>query len=456
MLADGQQRIVTINLMIKAINDIINEEELKIKGPKPFDISYDINENNEKYKKSFENFPSAPFKKMYIILHDFIKENINDIEKIITTIKTKIFIYLKECSNADDAFQIFQQINTGGKPLTKDEIIKTALDQYSQIYDVEIDTSRIKTIRQDLISYYKYTKDDYNANFDSIAIITFLKKYVTTTKASFTEFTKSVEKLTALNSNPISHIIRYINRPSLYDVLNVISMKGINLVTDKNKYISRVMMPLCLASITLSFNGGNPVLIKYLTNELIRRIKNDESVEKISLYIAEYINNNSSAFKISLDDFTTALGKADSSMQNIKKALLILDVINRSSSGTLNVESINLEHIYPQKPITEWAANGWPTSIEDQKEVIHNIGNYLLLSEEVNQKIKNKYITDKIPEYEKIIPKDLILQTEINTVDFKQFTDKKMTYIKERQKNIASTIRKELPFGTVLIIEEII
>lgn len=104
-----------------------------------------------------------------------------------------------------------------------------------------------------------------------------------------------------------------------------------------------------------------------------------------------------------------------------------------------------------KKPDTEWATNGWPTNRDEQQIIINNIGNYLLLNEEVNKKIKNKYITDKISEYMKIIPNDLMLQTEINTVDFNAFKNGRMDYIKERQTNIAKTLKNELPFGNVLI-----
>lgn len=450
MLADGQQRIVTLNLLIKAINDIITENDLKIDKLQQFDIHYDILVNDEKYQKTFTNFVVAPFKKVYLFLYAFVKEHIDHIEDIKKIITDRIFIYFKKCANVDDAFQIFQQINTGGKPLSKDEIIKTALDQYSIIYEVKIDTLKIKRVRQDLISYYKFVENDYNANFDNMAIMSFLNKYVTDTKEHFQGFKDSVDLLNKLEGNPLTSIVRYINRPSLFDVINVMAMKNIDLNVNK-EYVNKVLIPLCFASITLTFNGGNPVLMKYLSNELIKMLKSDVQVDKISLYIANYINENSQPFKMTLASFTNALGDYESNYQNIKKALLILDVMHKNTAGLLNVESINLEHIYPQRPEISWATKGWPTSHDEQLIIINNIGNYLLLNEEVNKKIKNKYITDKVSEYEKIIPNDLMLQTEVNTVDFKEFETRKMDYITERQSKIARNLKKDLPFGDVLI-----
>lgn len=452
MLADGQQRIVTLNILLKVINDIIEQDGLSIEKAELFNITYDIVNNDDKYQKTFNNnFVVAPFKKVYLHLFDFIREHIDKIEEIKNIITERVFIYFKKCSNVDDAFQVFQQINTGGKPLTKDEIIKTAIDQYSIIYDTKIDTLKIKTIRQDLISYYKYIENNYNVNFDNMAIMSFLNKYVTKDKESFKNFKEAIDLLDKLSTNPIINIIRYINRPSLYDIINVMAMKSIDLNTNK-EYINKVILPLCLASITLTFNGGNPVNMKYLATDLIKKIKSDEGPDALQLHIATFIDKNSQAFKMKLVDFTNSLsGEPDFNYQNIKKALLIMDVMHKNTAGQLNVDSINLEHIYPQKPETTWATKGWPTNHEEQQVMVNNIGNYLLLNEEVNKRIKNKYIIDKIPEYNKIIPNDLMLQTPINTVDFEAFENRKFDYITERQADIAKKIRKDLPFGEKLI-----
>ena len=123
----------------------------------------------------------------------------------------------------------------------------------------------------------------------------------------------------------------------------------------------------------------------------------------------------------------------------------------RNVSGTLNVNTINLEHIYPQNPNYEWAKNGWPSHRDNQKKLIDNIGNYLLLSEIVNKSIQNQYITDKKVKYEYIISKDNILQTPMNTVDFNKFESNREKYIYERQNNMVELIKKNLPLGKVLI-----
>ena len=49
MLADGQQRVVTLNLLFKAINDYIDENKLSIRKLNLFNIEYDIQEHQKKY-----------------------------------------------------------------------------------------------------------------------------------------------------------------------------------------------------------------------------------------------------------------------------------------------------------------------------------------------------------------------------------------------------------------------
>ena len=116
------------------------------------------------------------------------------------------------------------------------------------------------------------------------------------------------------------------------------------------------------------------------------------------------------------------------------------------------MNKINLEHIYPQTPQVDWSLKGWPANKEDQKPLIGSIGNYFILCESVNKTIKNKYITDKVHEYKKIIPKDKALITAMNTIDFNKFEAEKGDYIKERANKIAEMVRDELPYGSKLIV----
>lgn len=450
-LADGQQRIVTLNLLIKAINSLIKSNSLNTEEIALFDIAYDNIEYDRKYKNNFYNYDLAPFKKIYLVLLDFIKENIVNLNKIINIIKNRIYIYMKETDTSDSAFDIFTQINTGGKPLSKDDVIKTAISQYSNIYNVSINYS-IKELKRAISSYYKYVNTNSNENFDSIAIMSFLKKYIVKDKVTFLNFSKYLTTVSKLSENAIYTVIEYVKKTQMLDILNVMAIAGIDI--SKNKmYLQYVIFPLCLLSIVGSIKNVNPGgRIKGLYNNVIELLKNHKNYDEIGENIAKFINENSDICKITYVDFVEGLGKVELSLKS-KEAILIMDVMMHSTSSNLNIKNINVEHIYPQKPRPEWAMNGWPTNFEERKKYVNNIGNLLLLNESINKKIQNKYIDDKIIEYNKIIPKDLALQTEMNQINFDEFKINKMNYIVKRQKQIAENIYDNFPLAKVIIIK---
>ena len=452
MLADGQQRIVTLNLLYKAINDYIDHNMLTISKLSLFDISYDINSNNDKYICNFNNYICAPFKSIYLHFINWIDTNSGILSDIVDVLKNNIHVYLKKCINADDAFVIFQQINTGGKPLSKDEIIQTAIKQYAEIYSTPV-SAKVKDLKLAVVSYYKYLTGDTSKNFDNISVLTFLKNNVTKNQASFTKFVNTLNTLASLEKNPITSVFCYINRTTLYDVLNVLAMKGID-TTTKREYLEKVVIPLCMLSITLSLTGGLPSLLKYLMNNVIDAINENKTADEISLIIATYINMNSSSCKMNFTNFKASLGGLGNATPGIRKGILVLDAIVSNTSGTINISKVNLEHIYPQTPKPIWATNGWPTNKEEQKEIINNIGNQFLLCESVNKSISNNYITVKLPKYLTIIAKDALLRTTMNTVDFNKFETDKKAYVETRQEEIAKEVYNNMPFGKVVLIND--
>ncbi len=113
-----------------------------------------------------------------------------------------------------------------------------------------------------------------------------------------------------------------------------------------------------------------------------------------------------------------------------------------------------MEHVYPQKPCVDWCSlGGWPGEQDEQKKHIYNIGNQFILNGKVNNKIKNKYITEKIDEYKKIFDKDKALNTSMNKIDFEEFSSKGMEYIGKRQEKIAETVYETFPLAKRLILK---
>ncbi len=448
-LADGQQRLVTINNLIKAINDVVKEKGIEIKKLNLFNINYDTLSNNDLYKKHFcEDSLRTPFKTIYFLMKNFVEENIEKIDVLIDVLKNNIFVYMKKCDGVSDAFEIFQQVNTGGKPLTKDEIVNTVLTQNAKMYDIEYNVPKKKEIMKQIVSYYRF-KVDETKTLDLGEIMNFLKQHVVKDKKSLEEFIKITHALDKIKDNPIMSIISYINRKTITDVVHILEIKNIF----NKDYLNHVVIPMCMMSIVLTLNNGSPTTFSYLLKEVIDRVKRQEEYDKIEHYLHCEVEEND-VWKIHFNVFKDKIGDKNTPT-NLKKALLIIDVIIGNTSGEICLDRINLEHIYPQNPDSKWAEKGWPASTVDgrQKSLINNIGNFFLLNEKVNKKIQNYYIDDKKNEYNKIIEKDHFLQTELNKVDFDCFEVERDKYICERQEKIANYIYEKFPLGNKLIIK---
>lgn len=89
------------------------------------------------------------------------------------------------------------------------------------------------------------------------------------------------------------------------------------------------------------------------------------------------------------------------------------------------------------------------------EKIITYIGNKRTLLKDIDeiiQKIKNKYISDKIVGYNRIILRDVTLNRGINVVDFQRFENLKSRYILERQNEI-EYIYSNFNLGNILIVK---
>lgn len=444
-LADGQQRLVTLTILTRCLIECATENGIPY-IIKNFNIEYD----DESCQKAWEDFCNkkivAPFKKVYLRLKSYINDRKSKLPDIEHVLMNDIYIYVKMTENADDAFDIFEQINTGGKPLTKDEIISTIIKQYSAKYGIDLKLSQ-KELKTVLTSYYKYSGKS-SSTFNNLAIMSFLNSHVVNTKKQFQDFEGYIKATKTVGDLPVTYIAKQLNRTQLFDVIYAYEANGISLKTNR-KPIDEVILPLFLLCAIFSLTGTNPGgRVKTFLDNILVKIKNKESEDNIKSEILSFADSNKDICTISLSDFTALLqGK---SKEKILKALLLMDIVKSNTSGSFTPSLINLEHIYPQKPATDWSANGWPVNTDDQEEYIHNIGNYLILNESVNKKIQNEYITHKIKEYDRIIPVDKFLQTPSNTVDFNEF-EKGKNYINERRSAIAKYIQSDFPCAKAFI-----
>ena len=80
-------------------------------------------------------------------------------------------------------------------------------------------------------------------DFDTISVMSFLRKDVVISEEKFQKFANVLATINNLTNNPMTSVINYINRPQLFDILNIMGMEGID-VFNRRGYLNYVMFPL--------------------------------------------------------------------------------------------------------------------------------------------------------------------------------------------------------------------
>lgn len=446
-LADGQQRLVTLAILIRCIREYYEAHAITPQISN-LTISYDDIDAQKKWESFNQNKLSGALKNVYLHMKEYVDANQTTLPIIEQILMHKVFVYVKIAANADDAFDIFEQINTGGKPLSKDEIISTVIKQYSNKYNIDLGVTN-KELKELLTSYYKYSLNTKPGTFNNFAIMSFLDTTVIKDSKSFTTFKNYIDTTKTLSNTPELYIAKLLGRNQLVDMLYAYEVNGRSVQTNKQA-LQHVVIPAFLLSAIFSLAGINPAgRVKAFFDSIIEGIKQQKSDNELEQKIMTFAATNKDIATISLNTFADSL--SGKSKQKVMEALFLMDILLRNTSGTFNPGSINLEHVYPQTPDVEWGRNGWPLTTDEQQTYIHSIGNYLILNSTVNKKIQNSYLDVKQPEYEKIFANDKVLQTTMNTIDYALLEHQRTQYIDSRRHQIAELIMNTFPLGQVFI-----
>lgn len=234
-IVDGQQRLTTITMLLCTVRDFYstegfenlalgvhaliekkdlnNEQQFVLqtetsypyfqehiqKFDKPdVDVKYGVEEEN--LKKAFELINKFVKVEMDLIRNNKqltkekkkqeIKKKLNEIRDKILKLKV---IYV-ELDNEDDAYVIFETLNTRGKDLSVGDLIKNHLTKSIKAdnKNVDIPKDKWKTIRDNIDSTSK------DLQIDTFLLHVWLSKYeFTTTKTLFKKFKKNISKAEA-------------------------------------------------------------------------------------------------------------------------------------------------------------------------------------------------------------------------------------------------------------------
>ena len=419
-----------------------NEKEDKKYSHVLDNIIEEKNNFSTNYKQIKEEFDSLIFKNKNTKAEQL--ERLLDLKEIILE---RIIFNFTTTKDMSSAYSIFESLNTTGLLLTPDDIVSGKINsgaypQLAKDYNSYCETLIEKKYNiTNLLHYYVQLKSkDSNAKKDRI--VKYFNSINPTEIQCLLDYFMVVEFFEENYSTLFKLIGTSFNRKQLWPI--IYGMGLYNVENRKEKIYSDNEINLIKHLLMFSVYDLN--ILKHSPGGIYRRVINDYISEIANNGVSGLTNYNSKKMieyfkneenKVDKDTATKAIMDFDIS---IKKAFLIYYIYINNSSSTLDIDKINLEHIYPQNPSHEWIEKGWKFINEDEEEKITcSFGNLMLLNHKLNKSISNRYVTHKRSKHDEF-KDDALNNSNINSIDYDKFEKDKQEYILKREAEIVDKL----------------
>lgn len=426
VIIDGQQRLTTITLFLKALYDVILDENLKEEIYETYLINKRLDEQNKiklkPIKKDDESFrkllkndfdtidKNSNIYKNYI----FFKEKLLEIDNTIELFKgfKKLFIVHIALNRRDDNPQlIFESINSTGVSLSQSDLIRNFLlmdkeaEEQTKLFEnywfkieENLSSENISDFVRDYLTmkqnkipnksevYEAFKKFVYENKFDVKELLDELYEYSKIYK-TFLNPKNEVYALKIQNLKFLKVTVVFPFLMVLVDLYNKEKIDEENLLHSLNIIESYIVRRAICNQATNALNK----VFAGLYNELL----------EIDIYeekdIAKYINAvlvskkgtaifpNNDMFKV---DFTSR------DMYNIKNKQFFLGVLeNNNNKEKVDFFNLSVEHYMPQTLTNSWKVHLGDKFQSIHNMYVHNIGNLSLTAH--NSELGNKSFEEK-------------------------------------------------------------
>ena len=457
---DGQQRLTTLLLLIRALFDNAGtvkalEECLKIKDKLSSELTNNIRLNSDVIEGDKKNLEKIILEgrcddensRLYIN-YDMFKKKISDwkqgktsdeLNKLILTFLDNVVLLPILCETEDDALNIFETINNRGLSLSDADIFKSKLyagiesskrsefiDEWNELYDQE-DLFRILMYicraQENDISREKGLRSYFSSKTGRL-------QNPGDVMASLKKINAILDTKTGIYNDSLWNILEnYPNkywRYPLYVFLHkyMIWKEDCELYLPEEhyeEYKKLVMLTTAYYFVKgVVYNSVNTV--KDTTFKVCAKIENNDN------YLSEYIDNMGNDLKIFYDKLESAdLGRC-------KRGIILLGgFLNKSQSvedfyDLILNSSIEIEHILPRK----WSDNNdWDE--QEAKEVMETLGNLAPFEKKLNISASNEFFKKKKKAYKESKFADIQDLLKLDKWDYEE--------VKIREKNIIRRIK---------------
>jgi hypothetical protein len=458
-VVDGQQRLTTITLLLAAVRDALDKHGFsdQAKGVQKLIERADLNNDQQFVLQSETPYPffqeqiqkhgerdqpgqlgqeERALKAAYDFLTAQISGALSAVLGDTTLTETKILAALKEkllqvrnkllrlqliaiqLDSEDNAYLIFETLNTRGKDLTVSDLVKNHLTRLLKPTNKGVDLAKDKWLK--LLEMFDASEAGLNINRFLHHSWLSRKSYITekllykeikhsvtlTTAKNFLDtlladarvyrhvlepesrkWTKQerrlLESLRALN---LFHVIQPV--PMLLSLLRAYDDKDLTLNQTGDILRSMEDFHVQFTAITAQRTGGGTAFMYALSARELTAANSKDSRSQV----LKSFRQKMQARIPSLEEFEAGLLDVRFSDENTKQRQLVRYLLRRldehfRQGDPPDYDQLTIEHLASQKP---------PGVAEAQPDVVAMFGNLLFVSEDLNGKLKNKPASNKL------------------------------------------------------------
>lgn len=329
----------------------------------------------------------------------------NEMKSLFDGILDKLQVIFVVTDNLDEAFIIFETLNSRGKSLETSDLLKNFLLRKSESHFEEVKRNWNETITvlngADITNYLRHYWNSHNEFTREKALFRTIRSVITSSikcKRFANSFSKysSVYKmlLDPLNNEHFSsdeirrrlNNLKIIGASSYYPVVLALVQKKFN-ETEIEKVLWKIEA-LYFRNCVVSGYVANKYELDFA--KLAFSISNEEMPYHAILEKLSSIIINDEIFK---SNFLSLVLKGNRAKYVLRE---LNDFFEDEVKIIIDGQQVHLEHIMPQKP-----GEHWKVDEGEHNEYLHMLGNLTLLGKEYNNKIKNYSFKKKKETYEK-------------------------------------------------------
>ncbi len=458
-IVDGQQRLTTITMILAALRNVFRDEFLddfadgihnlierrniignKLQFVLLTESSFPYFQNSilNKRKLEIEITPKSEEKSLetgFKLITSFIINAVESVKKDSTVAKEqkkeiiekklsdirdrilKLKIIFIELDNEDDAYVIFETLNTRGKELSPSDLVKNLLTRLIRSPNPAID--QVKIAWQKIVEIVEGAPGE--VNIDNFLQHYWLSKYeYTSTQKLYSVIKRTIVKSNAeeilndLSAN--SKTYRTLFEPayrkwkndeySIKSCLNAFSLFKVrqqiplvlSIIQAYEKNISTKKQTIAILSsiesftfkytavVTTQSTGGLSMMYSSFAKN-ISQANDSDSVNKVMSEIKKRLRLNSpemDEFIISMKNilYTEKITK----YRNLIRYILLKFYTVLNKTAVIDINMMTIEHLSPQNP---------SGNVILPDSIMGNIGNMVIVSRELNRKLANKQFLEK-------------------------------------------------------------